>query len=162
MALVRILVAADYSPHEGRFKSSAFTESSIDHGISCFDRGCADIASGGPCRHIALYYPEKIPPGGGPVYFWEFDPSTIPAPQPPRKPDPNKPMKAHQIKQTRSDTGDDCHYDIFDLSDSVRQKFFKAGHHTKATGQFNNVFRCNGGQLEPITTIADMPELHRK
>jgi hypothetical protein len=159
MALVRILVAADYSPHEGRFKSSAFTQSSADRAISCFDRDCANGASGGPCQHIARFYPGKIPPGGGPVYFWEFDPGAIPAPTPPKKGAFAGSAKTHQVIQSTSDSGDVCHYGIIDLSESVRKRFFKEGHHNKTTGEFINIFRCSGGQLDTISNSEDIPEL---
>jgi hypothetical protein len=161
MALVRILLADDYDLRSGRFKSSAFTASSSDGAISCFDRDCAIVASGGPCKHIADFYPKKIPPAGGPVYFWVFDPASIPAPQPPKKAVAGaSPTPEPRIVQSRSDTGDDCHHGIFDLPESTARAFFKRGH--CMAGKFNNVFRCNGGQLEPISTIADIPELHRQ
>jgi len=157
MVLVRILEPDQFDPDGGCFNSSAFTPSKSDKSISAFDLACADAASGGPCAHIARFYPERIPASGAPVYYWIFDPGKIPAPQ---APTPKAKVKNHRVVQSRSKSGDDCHQGIFDLSDGVRRRFFKTGHYDEVTKRFIDVFRCNGGRLEKIDTTADLPELY--
>lgn len=162
MALVRILEPDDFDPDGGCFNSAAFTASKSDKSISAFDLACAKAASGNPCLHIAKFYPERIRVPDAPVYYWIFDPENIPAPKPPKPPKPGAPVKTHRVVQSRSKSGDDCHHGIFNLSEGVRRRFFKAGHYDQANKRFINVFRCSGGKLEKIDTVADLPELQTK
>lgn len=158
MALVRILEPDQFDTDGGCFNSSAFTPSKLDKSISAFDLACANAASGGPCPHIAKFYPELTLAPGEPVYYWIFDSAKIPAPQPPT---PKAKVKNHRVVQSRSKSGDDCHHGIFDLSDGVRRRFFKASHYDEATKRFIDVYRCNGGKVEKINTVADLPEFYR-
>src|ERR1700729_3507541 len=147
MGLVRILrINDDYEPQLGRFKSSAFTASSTDHAISGFDLDCANATSGSACAHITTFYPDKIPPGGTPVYFWIFDP-----PQPVQKPRRAKsaPVPRHRVIPLPHDLNDPCHRGIVDLHDATRKRFFST-HYDAANKQFRNLFRCSGGALQPV------------
>jgi hypothetical protein len=155
--LVRILEAVDYDPNSGRFKSSAFTPSSSDKAVSTFDLECAVAASGGPCSHIARFYPTKVPPGGGPVYFWQFDPAQLPAPASAAAGKP--PPRIPRVVQSVSTEGDECHQGVVDFPESAARRFFKNGHYDAATKTFISVFRCSAAGIEQINTEADIPEL---
>ncbi len=122
MVLVRILVGDEYDHNVGRFKSYAFLPSSEDGEISCFERDCAVRTSGGPCRHIRQFYPAKVPPNDGPVYYWVFDTNDIPAPP--------KAAPKIEILQSRGDTGDECHHGVKNVAETAARNFFKKGHYT--------------------------------
>jgi hypothetical protein len=157
MVLARILEVDDYDPELRRFKSCAFTRSSSDKAYSAFDLECANNTSGSPCQHIARFYPNTIPPLGGPVYFWTFDTAALP---PPKAASPNKPASAApRAVQSVSTTGDACHHGIVDFPESAAKNFFKKGHFDSATKTFLNVFRCSDAGLQQINTVADIPEL---
>ena len=83
----------------------ALKKSSDGSGASIISRECIDHAGKSICDHIRDFYPDV---SGKPPVFWEFDEAVL----------PNVP----RIEQVTSDSGDECHYAIHDVSNGQLKK----------------------------------------
>ncbi len=114
-----------------RFKSVAFKNSSGDGGLSVVERICVENKSVSIEFHARKFYPTKVGPK---VMFWQFDIKILP-------PEAN-------ANPELSDTGDDCHYNIFGVSNARLRAVFI----NRALSDFSI---ADGGIIRPLE-IADM------
>jgi hypothetical protein len=102
MEYVRLLHPKHFDCQRGEFKSLAFKV--YDDGASVIQLAC--VAGASICQHIRKYYPDV---GGDPPVFWIFDEAILP--------------KDCRLAQKRSDSGDDCHFNIISTgSENVLNK----------------------------------------
>jgi hypothetical protein len=97
--------------------------------MSIFHRECGEAASGVVCQHIAHYYQNV---GGDPAVFYYLDPAQLPA--------------NYTIIETLSDTGDECHREVVDVSNSALKKRFKGI-------PIDQFFICDGSGARPLTPV---------
>jgi hypothetical protein len=102
--------------------------------ISVFDTACACscVESGCICRHITRFYSKVVQE---PCAYWTFDFDNIQQRFP-------TPLIA---RQSRSESGDDCHYTIHNLSDKQADKKIRYLWKEEDFGI------CINGQSEPFT-----------
>jgi hypothetical protein len=91
MEYVRLLHPKHYDCQRDEFKSLAFKV--YDDGASVVQLAC--VGGRGICEHIRTYYRNV---GGEPPVFWIFEESILPT--------------GSSLVQKRSDSGDDCHFNI--------------------------------------------------
>ena len=96
MEYVRLLHPNHFDCQRDEFKSLAFKV--YDDGASVIQLDC--IVGHGICDHIRQYYRNV---GGEPPVFWIFDEAILPADS--------------RLVQKRSESGDDCHFNI--IADNV-------------------------------------------
>ena len=122
----------DNHPKQNRFKSLAF-RNSTGGGASVVQRACIDATNITICDHIRRYYSPAI--AGEPPIFWIFDESILTA--------------GHRLEQERSDTGDDCHYNIHGVSDAHYKKILKSK-------RLEDFLICDGAQARQLVR-GDLP-----
>ena len=107
MEYARILTLYHYDSNRKRFNSLAFKNSSpkLGGGISVNCIECANKSSGSICEHIRLKFPKRT----NPAIFWKFKREILPT---------------CRIELDDSN-GDECHYNIFDISNSDAESIFK-------------------------------------
>ena len=110
MEFIRLVSSRHFDQQRQRFQSWAFKNSSEDRGggISLIDKECIAGTGLSTCEHIRRYYQPTI---GDVVIFWEI-PSNLPA--------------GGRLEQETTDSGDDCHYNLRDLSDNQAKQYFKS------------------------------------
>src|SRR5436190_11854719 len=99
MGFIRLIHQRHYDPDRREFKSPAFKPSHDGSGISVIDTKCIERTSGSICEHIASYYSGV---SGTPPIFWNISPQILP--------------EMCRLVQQKTDTGDDCHYNLIGLS----------------------------------------------
>ena len=119
MELVRILTLNHYEEKDKRFSSLAFRNSSNNwgSGISVICVNCANEQSLGICEHIRRKYPKHTNP---PIY-WKFSATLLPA--------------SCRLELDNS-YGDECHYNIFGLSDKEAKSIF-------SNNKLGNLYFCD-------------------
>ena len=107
MAFIRLIHRSDYNWRTGRFQDIAFKRPRGSTGISVIEHDCAIDASGSVCRHVEIFYPKH----GSPTIFWPIPEDVLP--------------QESRFEAELSDTGDNCHYNLVDISlgqaDKVRK-----------------------------------------
>ena len=83
----------------------AFKNSSDSSGISVISLSCITSKNRNICEHIHLFYKTII---GTPIIFWEFEDNILP--------------QNSTFQQSPSATGDDCHYNIKNLTNREARK----------------------------------------
>ena len=111
----------------------AFRPSTTNGGISVVSRKCAENVSHNVCRHIGNFYPRIA---GTPIVVWEIPNEKIPS--------------FCRIEQGVSDTGDECHHEIFDWERSDAEKTIK-------NVSVTDLEICIGEELRNLQ-IEDLPQ----
>lgn len=111
MQLIRALHVKQYDSTKGRFTSNCFKN--YKGGISVFEEVCARGKSTTVCKHIPTFYSNF---DGNPVIFCKISLETLKE---------FGGCENLELINTPSDSGDDCHRDILNVSDKVCRKFFK-------------------------------------
>ena len=139
MLAIRTIHIRHFHPRRKRFTSEAFKR--FGDGISVFDHECALGVSGDVCGHIRRFYQ----PGAAsePPIYWAFDTGSLPS--------------GHRLVRETSASGDDCHYDIRDMSNTAARSFFKP--FNEAFEQFL-VCRPDGPASPP--TRSELVEMERQ
>lgn len=106
MLFVRIIYRKHWAKEEGRFATTAFSVSS-DGGISVLCVECISESKSTICQHIEKYYKHEKP------IFWVFSKEELLAE-----------CSGCRIAPETSN-GDPCHWNIYDITDGTRKKFFK-------------------------------------
>ncbi len=108
MELIRIIHPRFWYKEDGRFNSGAFSKSGSNSGVSVLSRVCVDQHEHGLgiCGHVYHYY-RRI--SSIPAIFLEFKSENLPS--------------QHKLKNTPSDTGDDCHFDILGMTTGKCRRF---------------------------------------
>lgn len=101
MEYVRLFHPNHFDSRLGRFKSSAFKNSSNGGGASIFELDCGIKISGDVCSHIKRFYPNV---GGDPAVYWVFEADELP--------------QGSSLEAAPSNTGDLCHRNIKNVSDT--------------------------------------------
>lgn len=109
--IIRLLHPYHYSETKQRYKSSAFSKSSKDGGVSVVDLDCIRQGTKSICDHITEFYPESI--AGNPPIFWRFTDAILPT--------------NTKLVQKTSKFGDVCHHNIDNMSKAECKSFLK-GH----------------------------------
>lgn len=106
--------------------------------MSIFHRNCGEATSGVVCAHIEQFY-KNI--GGDPAVFYFLDAAELP--------------DGFNIIETLSDSGDECHREVVDVSNGRLKKAFKG----RPFGQF---FICDDAGPRPLSQadIARFKELY--
>ena len=108
MEFIRTVHPSHYVKHRKRFASLAFKNSSDGSGISVISSSCIERKTKSICKHIRKYYPSIA---GTPIIFWKIDSNTPPT--------------CCNFVQSPSTTGDECHYNIENLSDKEARKIIR-------------------------------------
>lgn len=112
MEYVRLLHPKHFDCQRDEFKSLAFKV--YDDGASIIQLACVALRL---CDHIRKFYPNV---GGEPPVFWIFDEALLP--------------QDSRLVQKRSDSGDDCHFNIVGRDvkalDKALRKLLKSQHLT--------------------------------
>src|SRR5262245_14865291 len=96
----------DSRPTQNRFKSLAFRNSSNGGGCSIVQLGCVNATGKSICDHARTYYSPEV--RGEPPIFWIFGEDNLP--------------DGYRLEQKRSASGDDCHYNLHNVSNSGLKK----------------------------------------
>ena len=135
MEAIRLFHIRHYDHRRKRFRSTAFTY--FGEGIFIIDRQCI-IASGITiCEHIRVYYHTAA---SEPAIFWIFSTDILP--------------QSSIIVPTISTTGDPCHYDIRQISDSQRRNVFERHAHN-----IGDLSICSGDGSHQVPTIEQLHAL---
>ena len=102
---IRILPKPHYFSGLGRFGSCAFKN--FKGAISVIRESCISDSGASICNHLKRYYISVDEP---PHVMWIFQRDILP--------------DDVRLVQRRSDSGDDCHYDIEGLSDKKAKRIF--------------------------------------
>jgi hypothetical protein len=138
MEYVRLLHPKHFDCQRGDFKSLAFKV--YDDGASVIQLAC--VAGLGICQHIQQYYPNV---GGDPPVFWIFDEAILP--------------KDCRLVQKRSDSGDDCHFNI--VSTSSNNALNKALGKLPKAQPVETFQICNNGHSRPVKRVDLCPDDRR-
>jgi hypothetical protein len=137
MEYVRLLHPRHFDRQHGEFKSLAFKV--YDDGASVVQLACVVAAGSNICPHVRKFYPDV---GGDPPVFWIFDEAILP--------------KDCRLVQKRSDTGDDCHFNIVSTgSDNALNKALRKLLKTQPLETFRI---CNSGYDRPVTRADLCPD----
>jgi len=124
MQVVRLLDLRHYDGNKRRFRDYVHRNSSKESGtpdgkggFSVVDLRCANERSGSICAHTERYYRAV----GVPCGLWLFDPATFE----PGDSDP-KHIRPPVLIPKPSDTGDECHRNMHNVSDGRLERVFKA------------------------------------
>ena len=105
MWFIRLSHPRHYDRTKNRFNSMALKKSSDGSGASIISRKCIDDTGKTICDHIRDFYPDV---SGEPPVFWEFDEALLP--------------NDSRIEQVTSESGDECHHAIHDVSNGKLRK----------------------------------------
>lgn len=102
------------------------------------------MKSGTVCEHIKTYYPATV---RTPIFYWIINEDDL----------YSKVDGGEQINviQERSSSGDDCHYDIKNLTDGKARKFCTTYLHT-------NLYICDEQCNSTLITSEEYPQLGEK
>jgi hypothetical protein len=100
----------DPRPQQNRFKSLAFKNSSNGGGASVVQRPCVDATGLTICDHARKYYSPRVT--GEPPIFWIFDEAVL--------------STARRFEKIKTDSGDECHYNLHGVSDAELKRLLKA------------------------------------
>jgi hypothetical protein len=133
MEYVRLLHPTHFDCRRGEFKSLAFKV--YDDGASVIQLAC--VVGVTICDHVRKFYRNV---GGEPPVFWIFDDANLP--------------EGSSLVQKKSDTGDDCHFNIVGENVSALNKALRLWLKAQPVNTFNI---CDNGYYRPVTR-ADLCE----
>ena len=147
MEVVRVLDLRLYDCRKQRFRDLVFKNSSRPlntttpdgrGGFSVVGIACVHSRVGGAiCDHVEKYYEEV---SGTPCALWPFDTAIFEPPNP----NPHK-FKPPELIQKNSDTGDECHHNLHNVSDNRLERAYRAAEGSEA------LELCFGGTPEKFT-----------
>ena len=136
MEYIRTLSKNHWDETREEFNDFAFNNSSKARGggISVIDIECATQSNGGVCGHIDTHYLKKA----SPPLFWRISDTKFPR---------------EFTKQHDNSNGDNCHYNIFGISNNKARRIFYENIE-------NAIFLCVDGQPQ-TRTMTEIKELIR-
>ena len=127
MGFIRLIHPSHYDRARNRFNNMAFKKSSNGTGASIISAECIEDTGRSICTHVRQFYPKV---SGEPSVFWKFEESVLP--------------DGYRIEQTTSDSADECHHAVHDVSNNQLKKLI--------TGiPIESAMVCTNGDHVPLT-----------